>query len=219
MAWQKLWLNVSQEFVVGGYSPGNPFDALLVGYYDEAGALKFAARVRAGFTPASRRQVFRRLGARVATCPFANLPMGKQGGWNEGVSREEMQTMTWVGPELVARVAFVEWTDYGLLRRSPSVQQWPWFSPSVAVGRCTRCADARDLPDRPGGVEESQCRYRSGRQTALIGQSETTVRTAVSAKKGLRQRRRAQRRSSNIERILRVPGPCPCRLDTRIHSY
>jgi bifunctional non-homologous end joining protein LigD len=30
-AWQKLRLNVSQEFVVGGYGPGSPFDALLVG--------------------------------------------------------------------------------------------------------------------------------------------------------------------------------------------
>jgi bifunctional non-homologous end joining protein LigD len=77
-----------------------------------------AGRVRAGFTPASRRQVFRRLGARVATCPFANLPMGKHGGWNEGVSLEEMGTMAWVVPSLVVQVAFVEWTDYGLLRHA-----------------------------------------------------------------------------------------------------
>ena len=75
-AWQKLRLNISQEFVVGGYIPGNPFDALLVGYHDNAGALMFAARVRAGFTPASRRQVFKRL----PQSPFVNLPMGKQGG-------------------------------------------------------------------------------------------------------------------------------------------
>jgi hypothetical protein len=46
---------------VGGYSPDNPFDALLVGYYNEAGSLLFAARVRARLTPASRRLVFRRL--------------------------------------------------------------------------------------------------------------------------------------------------------------
>ena len=26
--------NQSQEFVVGGYTPGNPFDALMVGCYD-----------------------------------------------------------------------------------------------------------------------------------------------------------------------------------------
>ena len=49
-AWVKLKLDRQQEFVVGGYRPG-PYgiDALLVGYY-EAGALRFAGSVRAGFT-------------------------------------------------------------------------------------------------------------------------------------------------------------------------
>jgi ATP-dependent DNA ligase len=117
-AWQKMRLNRSQEFVVGGYNPGNPFDASLVGYYNDAGALLFAARVRAGFTTASRRSVFRRFGTPLDCCPFANLPMGKHGGWNEGVSVEDMNTMTWVAPELVVQVAFVEWTDYGLLRHA-----------------------------------------------------------------------------------------------------
>jgi bifunctional non-homologous end joining protein LigD len=70
-----------------------------VGHYDHEGALLFAARVRAGFTPASRRQVFR-LAQPVAQCPFANLPIGKHGGWNEGVSAEDMRAMTWVAPEL-----------------------------------------------------------------------------------------------------------------------
>ena len=72
-----------------GADTGNPFDALLVGYYNDAGAPLFAARVRAGFTPASRRSVFRRLGSPIDRCPFANLPMGKHGGWNEGVSAED----------------------------------------------------------------------------------------------------------------------------------
>jgi ATP-dependent DNA ligase len=65
--WQKLRLNRSQEFAVGAYSPGDPFDALLVGYYNDAGARLFAARVRAGFALASRRQVFRRLGPPIGT--------------------------------------------------------------------------------------------------------------------------------------------------------
>src|SRR4029453_15005390 len=110
-------LNVSQEFVVGGYSPGNPFDALLVGYYQND-TLLFAAGGRAGFPPASPRGGFRRPGPPLAECPFANLPMGKSGGWNEGVSLEEMKTMTWLAPGLVVQVAFVEWTDYGLLRHA-----------------------------------------------------------------------------------------------------
>jgi bifunctional non-homologous end joining protein LigD len=31
-AWCKYKVNRGQEFVIGGYTPGNPFDALIVGY-------------------------------------------------------------------------------------------------------------------------------------------------------------------------------------------
>src|SRR5689334_1698319 len=34
-AWLKLKLNRSQPFVIGGYTPGNPLDALIVGYYQD----------------------------------------------------------------------------------------------------------------------------------------------------------------------------------------
>src|SRR5205085_1309183 len=45
-AWVKLKLERQQEFVIGGYRPGNHgVDALLVGYY-EGKALKFAGKVR-----------------------------------------------------------------------------------------------------------------------------------------------------------------------------
>src|SRR5688572_20033244 len=51
-AWQKMRVNRGQEFVIGGYTVGgNPFDALIFGYY-EAGKLLYAARTRNGFTPA-----------------------------------------------------------------------------------------------------------------------------------------------------------------------
>jgi bifunctional non-homologous end joining protein LigD len=60
-AWVKLKLDKQQEFVVGGYRPGaHGVDALLVGSY-EGTALKFAGKVRAGFTPHLRRDVFRQL--------------------------------------------------------------------------------------------------------------------------------------------------------------
>jgi ATP-dependent DNA ligase len=52
-AWVKYKLNRSQEFVIGGYTAGNPFDALIVGYYD-AGKLKYVGKVRAGFVPHMR---------------------------------------------------------------------------------------------------------------------------------------------------------------------
>ena len=55
--WLKLKLDKQQEFVVGGYRPGpDGVDALLVGYYDGR-QLRFAGKVRAGFTPHLRREV------------------------------------------------------------------------------------------------------------------------------------------------------------------
>jgi ATP-dependent DNA ligase len=49
-AWVKYKVNQGQEFVIGGYTPGNPFDALIVGYY-EGERLLYAAKVRNGFVP------------------------------------------------------------------------------------------------------------------------------------------------------------------------
>ena len=47
-------LNQGQEFVIGGSTPaGRNFDAIIFGYHDEDGRLRYAARTRNGFTPAS----------------------------------------------------------------------------------------------------------------------------------------------------------------------
>jgi bifunctional non-homologous end joining protein LigD len=52
---------LQQEFVVGGYRPaGKGIDALLVGYY-EGRSLRFAGKVRSGFAPNTRRQLFEKL--------------------------------------------------------------------------------------------------------------------------------------------------------------
>jgi ATP-dependent DNA ligase len=55
-AWVKYRVNRGQEFVIGGYTLGNPFDALIVGYYEGEGLL-YAAKVRNGFVPLVRREV------------------------------------------------------------------------------------------------------------------------------------------------------------------
>jgi bifunctional non-homologous end joining protein LigD len=117
--WQKLKLENQQEFVIGGYRPGgNGIDALLVGYYDDAG-LRFAGKVRAGFVPHLRREVFKALKAHhVDQCPFVDLPNPKASRWGGGVTAEAMGEMQWVRPELVAQVRFVEWTAEGRLRHA-----------------------------------------------------------------------------------------------------
>jgi ATP-dependent DNA ligase len=83
-AWCKYRINLGQEFVVGGYTPGgNGFDALIAGFY-RGKDLFFAARVRAGFVPATRRQVFAKIkDLKTAKCPFVNLPEQSEGRWGQ----------------------------------------------------------------------------------------------------------------------------------------
>ena len=117
--WLKFRTDRQQEFVIGGYRPGDHgIDALLVGYYEKR-QLKFAAKVRAGFTPRLRRDVSERLASLSATtCPFTDLPNSKAGHWGGGVTAEQMQEMRWVKPVLLAQVRFVEWTADGHLRHA-----------------------------------------------------------------------------------------------------
>ena len=118
-AWVKLKLDKQQEFVIGGYRPGpHGVDALLVGYY-EARKLRFAGKVRAGFTPHVRREVFAHLKPlHVANCPFVDLPSSKTSHWGSGVTAEQMEEMQWVTLKLVAQIRFVEWTADGHLRHA-----------------------------------------------------------------------------------------------------
>lgn len=118
-AWVKLKLDRQQEFVIGGYRPGpHGVDALLVGFYDGRD-LRFAGKVRAGFTPHVRREVFAQLKPlQAARCPFADLPSSKASHWGGGVTAEQMSEMQWVKPKLIAQIRFVEWTEDDHLRHA-----------------------------------------------------------------------------------------------------
>jgi bifunctional non-homologous end joining protein LigD len=116
-AWLKYKINRSQEFVIGGYTlGGNPFDALIVGCYDDA-ELKFVAKVRAGFVPRLRREVFERFASlQTDQCPFTNLPEKRRTMW--ALTAEEMKECRWLKPQLVAQIEFTEWTPDGHLRHA-----------------------------------------------------------------------------------------------------
>jgi ATP-dependent DNA ligase len=115
-AWLKYRINKAQEFVIGGYVPDNPFDSIIIGYYQD-GKLLYAAKVRNGFVSHTRREVAAKLkGLQVDTCPFANLPERKRTQW--ALTREEMKNCVWVKPQLVVQIEFGEWTPDGHLRHS-----------------------------------------------------------------------------------------------------
>jgi len=121
-AWQKFKVQLRQEFVIGGYKPENRnFQSIVVGYYENK-KLRFAGRVRAGFTAAQRAALFELLEPlKTDACPFTDLPSGRTGHWGEGVTAEDMKKLKWVKPKLVAEIAFTEWTRDGNLRHSAFV--------------------------------------------------------------------------------------------------
>jgi bifunctional non-homologous end joining protein LigD len=118
-AWLKVRFAQHQELVIGGYKPtATAFDSLLVGYY-EGRKLMCAGKVRNGFTPALRAQLFDRMRPlERSRCPFANLPSSTSSHWGEGITEEEMSVIHWLKPALVAEVSFAEWTRDGSLRHA-----------------------------------------------------------------------------------------------------
>jgi bifunctional non-homologous end joining protein LigD len=118
-AWVKVRFATHQELVVGGCKPtATAFDSLLVGYY-EGRTLICAGKVRNGFTPAARAEIFARLQPLVTPrCPFANLPSSRSSHWGEGITADEMSSLVWVKPSIVVEVSFAEWTRDGSLRHA-----------------------------------------------------------------------------------------------------
>jgi bifunctional non-homologous end joining protein LigD len=118
-SWQKMRLNQGQEFVIGGYTVGGrTFDALVFGYY-EGKSLRFAAKTRNGFTPATRAELMKHFaGLEISDCPFTGLPEKKSGRWGQGLTAEKMKECRWLKPVLVGQFEFVEWTPDHHLRHS-----------------------------------------------------------------------------------------------------
>jgi DNA ligase D-like protein (predicted ligase) len=116
-AWQKMRLNMGQEFVIGGFVPGgNGVDALIVGFYDRKNLI-YVARVRAGFVPSTRRDMFAKIkGLVIKECPFTNLPEKSPGRWGQGLTAKKMPECIWVKPSLVGQFEFLEWTGTNHVR-------------------------------------------------------------------------------------------------------
>jgi len=121
-AWIKYRVNRGQELVIGGYIPGrHGFDSLIVGYY-RGDDLVYVARVRNGFVPASRRQVFEKIRGLVSPrMPFVNLPDEKESRWGDSLTAEKMKQCVWLAPKVVAQIEFLEWTGGDRLRHSKFV--------------------------------------------------------------------------------------------------
>jgi ATP-dependent DNA ligase len=106
--WLKMKCEVTRELVVGGFTDPQGvrigLGALLVGYF-EAGDFVFAGKVGTGFDTNLLLDLRTRLDAlEIAQSPFT-----------KAVGLPRVRTH-WVRPEIVIKVAFIEWTVHGKLR-------------------------------------------------------------------------------------------------------
>ena len=112
--WVKVKCSRRQEMVIGGFTDPQGartgFGALMLGVY-ENGKLRYAGKVGTGFDDSTLRELHRLLVQRKQDKPpFANPPRGF-----------EARGAHWVKPDLVAEIAFTEWSNDGALRH-PSFQ-------------------------------------------------------------------------------------------------
>jgi bifunctional non-homologous end joining protein LigD len=127
-AWLKTKCLLRQELVIGGFTDPEGsrvgLGALLVGYYDHQ-QLVYAGKVGTGFSHQTLVELRRQLAPlERAASPFSPVPPR---AWTGG-SRH------WVAPELVAEIAFGEWTNDGRLRH-PSFQGLRHDKPAREVVR------------------------------------------------------------------------------------
>jgi len=106
--WLKMKCELSQEFVVGGFTDPQGarvgLGALLVGYY-HGDDLAFAGKIGTGFDTKLLLDLRSRLDAlEVNATPFTKAT---------GLPRLRAH---WVKPDIVVQVAFIEWTVHGKLR-------------------------------------------------------------------------------------------------------
>lgn len=130
--WLKIKVIQRQEFVIGGWTPGEGANtgcigALLLGYYDPPasgrgpGVLKYAGSVGTGFSAEDHRRLLPELRKlRRDTSPFS--------------TRVPKKEALFVEPELVAEIEYREWTHDGHLRH-PSYKGLRTDKPAEQVVR------------------------------------------------------------------------------------
>ncbi|KWH59351.1 DNA polymerase [Burkholderia cepacia] len=126
--WIKLKCSKCQEFVIGGFSrrrgAARGVRAVLLGVYEKGGQLHYVGHVAPRFTPRQAREFENCLVALGRKhSPFVRAP-----------EPEADRDFHWLKPQLVAEVAFLEWTPTGQLRH-PSFRRLRVDKPARSVTR------------------------------------------------------------------------------------
>ncbi|MGB0086880.1 MAG: DNA ligase D [Rhodomicrobiaceae bacterium] len=168
-SWLKIKCTRRQEFVIVGWTPstkrGRSFASLLLGYYS-GDALIYSGRVGTGFDGATLDE----LGAKLKALARETSPA-------EGVPSQIRRHVRWVKPELVAEIAFTEFTADGALRH-----------PSFLGLREDKEADdvVREMPqDRPasanGGSREEVAGIRLSNPDRVLYRDQGLTKSDLAA--------------------------------------
>lgn len=123
-SWLKLKCRLRQEFVIAGFTDRGAepkaaeIGSLLLGVYGSDGQLVSVGSVGTGWDSATAAALKKRLAAlEVPDLPFAGSAAPQKGRW----SRRATGSERWVKPQLIAEVAFADWTPDGQVRHATFV--------------------------------------------------------------------------------------------------
>jgi bifunctional non-homologous end joining protein LigD len=113
--WVKLKVSARQEFVIGGFTDPqgsrNGLGALLLGFHDDQGELRYAGNVGTGFDQKTLTRLRAQLEEiEIGASAFADAPAR--------VGTVKRVLPHWVKPKLIAEVSFAQWTRSGHVRHA-----------------------------------------------------------------------------------------------------
>jgi bifunctional non-homologous end joining protein LigD len=155
--WIKLKCNRRQEFVVGGFSrprgASKGLDQLLLGVFERDGSLRYVGTVLPYLKARPAAAFGKRAESLVRRQPqFHNAPRPEKG-----------REFVWLEPELVAEVAFLEWTPSGELRHASFVS-FRDDKPAASITKEIVASSDRDEPAQSMG----STRERTGPRGSVI---------------------------------------------------
>lgn len=168
--WVKVKCGKRQEMVIGGFSDPqgsrSGFGALLLGVYDE-GKLRYAGKVGTGFDDKALTKLRSMLDKLEQDEPaFVDPPRGF-----------EAKGAHWVKPQLVAEIAFTEWSNDGALRH-PSFRGLREDKQAADVVREQPATSQADGSDRA----PAQPRLAGARRTKVVATRARAVAAATGRK-------------------------------------
>ncbi|HEX6640251.1 MAG TPA: DNA ligase D, partial [Thermoanaerobaculia bacterium] len=191
------WLKVKclrrQEFVIAGWSEPTgsrqSIGSLVLGVHDDDGELRYSGRVGTGFDNRTLKMLFQRLKPLERKTPaLKGAPRNAGGG----------RAIHWVEPELVAEVAFTEWTGDGVVRH-PSFQGLREDKPAEEVVREVEQSAPGGSAGKKPGRAQSAAKKSAGKKAAPA--------QSADAQSALRAQKRAVKKSAAKKSATKTSRP------------